>query len=199
MKSTRLISLLLAVAAQTVMADEVRLFRADEMPDPREVAAILDGDASRARPIKLRGIRIAPDQTASVESWAKPADGDGGPTGFALAVQFAYNSTRILPGATQQLDAIAEGIKLAGVGAGAKVVIEGHTDAFGRAEYNEQLSHRRAEAVKAYLVLHHGIAPNRLRTVGMGMNRPYNVADPFAAENRRVEFRAAPGGSREPS
>lgn len=192
MKSSYLISFLLAVAAQTAVADEVRLFRADEMPDPREVAAILKGSADQAPPVKLRGIRLAPDETAPVDP-ASAAAGDGGPKGFALAVQFAFNSARILPSATPQLDAIAEGIKLAGASAGAELVIEGHTDAIGSAQYNEKLSARRAEAVKTYLMQHHGIAPNSLHTVGMGMSRPYNAADPFAAENRRVEFRTVRG------
>lgn len=187
MKSTRLIALclLLAVASQTVRAGDVRLYRAEETPDPREVAAILDRDASVARRIKWRGIRLAPLQVASAQ-----AGDDTIPSGLALPVQFAFDSARILPQATRQLDAVAEGIKLAG--AATEVVIEGHTDAIGSPHYNERLSLRRAEAVKKYLVLHHGIAPNKLRTVGLGMKRPLNDANPFAGENRRVEFRAAP-------
>lgn len=189
--TTRLIaiSLFLSVASQTVQAGgDVRLYRADETPDPRDVASILERDTRLARPIKFRSIRLLPTQVAS----AAPDGNDGNnssPSGLALPVQFAFDSAKILPQATRQLDAVAEGIKLAQPGT--KVVIEGHTDAIGSAQYNRGLSQRRAEAVKEYLVQYHGIAPTQLRTVGLGMNRPFNEANPLAGENRRVEFRAA--------
>jgi len=69
------------------------------------------------------------------------------------------------------------------------VVIEGHTDAVGTAQYNEQLSQRRAHAVKRYLVTAHHIDPARLRAVGMGENAPLPGSAPLAPENRRVQFR----------
>lgn len=192
MKTARLISLslLLAVASQTVQAGDVRLYRADETPDPREVAAILERDPGVARPLKFRSIRLLPEQVASAAPGANGGD-DATPGGLALPVQFAFDSAKILPQATRQLDAVAEGIKLAG--AGTRVVIEGHTDAIGSPQYNQGLSRRRAEAVKEYLVQQHGIAATQLRTVGLGMNRPFIEANPFAGENRRVEFRPATG------
>ena|SRR2546426_6231926 len=118
---------------------------------------------------------------------AKPA-ADDRPSSLALPVQFAFDSARILPNAYRQLDAVAAGIKL--VGPTAKIVIEGHTDAVGSAEYNLRLSSQRADAVRCYLITHHGIDPARLRVVGMGKFAPLNKASPTAPENRRVEFRA---------
>jgi outer membrane protein OmpA-like peptidoglycan-associated protein len=68
------------------------------------------------------------------------------------------------------------------------VVIEGHTDATGSDDYNLSLSQRRAASVKQYLISVHGIDAARLEAVGLGKTRPLYAADPFAPENRRVQF-----------
>lgn len=68
----------------------------------------------------------------------------------------------------------------------------GHTDGKGSAGYNKALSDRRANAVRRYLV-DHGVAAARLRAVGKGKSALLNKADPFAAENRRVEILATGG------
>lgn len=188
MRLPRLMSLclVLSLGSPILHADEVRLYRADETPDPREVAAILERDVEPVRPIKWRSIRLLPEQELAAA--APPPQADAVPDALALPVQFAFDSARILPEAMRQLDAVAEGIKLAG--AGTPVLIEGHTDATGPAHYNEKLSLRRADAVKQYLVMRHGIAATALRTVGYGPMRPIDPANPYAGENRRVEFRA---------
>jgi len=51
------------------------------------------------------------------------------------------------------------------------VVIEGHTDRMGSHRYNQKLSERRAEGVKAYLVSK-GVDPDRIETLGMGKTVP---------------------------
>jgi outer membrane protein OmpA-like peptidoglycan-associated protein len=69
------------------------------------------------------------------------------------------------------------------------VVITGHTDNVGSQKYNQVLSLKRAQAVKNWLV-EQGIASNRMRTVGRGLNEPVasNETDSGRAENRRIEF-----------
>jgi outer membrane protein OmpA-like peptidoglycan-associated protein len=69
-------------------------------------------------------------------------------------------------------------------------VIGGHTDDVGPPAYNQQLSVRRAEAVRAYLVSKHGISPQRLQVVGYGMTQPLVEGMDEAArmQNRRVDF-----------
>lgn len=68
--------------------------------------------------------------------------------------------------------------------------IEGHTDATGEASYNEDLSARRAKAVVAWLIAH-GVAPERLDSVGLGSKEPLDTNDTEEgrAKNRRVVFR----------
>lgn len=70
------------------------------------------------------------------------------------------------------------------------VFIVGHTDNQGAYEYNLDLSRRRAEAVAAELVRAYRIAPQRLRTAGVGFLAPVgtNAADAGRALNRRVEL-----------
>lgn len=67
------------------------------------------------------------------------------------------------------------------------VQIEGHTDNVGSEDFNQGLSQRRAESVKAYLV-RQGIAGSRLTAVGMGENRPVASNDNQSGrqQNRRV-------------
>ena len=148
---------------------------------PSDVAA----ETTTARPtLALASTSASAPATPAA---AKPATDDT-PSSLALPVQFAFDSARILPDAYRQLDAVAAGIKL--VGPTAKIVIEGHTDAVGSAQYNLRLSSQRAEAVRTYLITRHGIDPARLRVVGMGKFAPLNKVSPNAPENRRVEFRA---------
>lgn len=71
-----------------------------------------------------------------------------------------------------------------------KIVIEGHTDNFGTAAYNQKLSERRANSVKEYFVKK-GIEPARLSTAGYGFTRPVagNETPEGRALNRRVELK----------
>ena len=65
-------------------------------------------------------------------------------------------------------------------------LIEGHTDRSGSRVYNDELSKRRADAVKDYLVKNMGVSADRLQTVGKGFSELAIQSQPYAAENRRV-------------
>ena len=169
----------------------VRLYGAGEIPEASEVAHILSGGAAQMRRPKMRGISLdsayqTPDKAKAKELVAEVLEPKS--TVVGLPVKFAFNSAEILPENESQLDAVAEGIKMTN---GLSVVVEGHTDAFGSERYNERLSRLRAAAVKDYLVHKHGISASRLVVKGVGERAPLNDADPFAAENRRVQFLAA--------
>jgi len=76
-----------------------------------------------------------------------------------------------------------------------KTIIEvaGHTDSTGTAEYNRQLSQRRASSVANYLVSR-GVGQARIMTAGGGEDHPIasNATDQGRAANRRVEITLAP-------
>jgi outer membrane protein OmpA-like peptidoglycan-associated protein len=185
LKKFTIASLLLAVTFAT-NAQNVKLYKPGEALDPEEIAEILRS------PMKMRGIKMqgdaGPGQTVLGED-AQPMiiEEKKSPSALALPVQFAFDSATILPDALPQLDAVAEGIKL--LDQSAKVAIEGHTDRYGKENYNRTLSLRRAEAVKVYLMQKHGIEPAKFSTAGKGFNEPYNQQNPYAGENRRVQFR----------
>ena len=201
LKTLRPTMLLLALlaAAGTALAGDVMLYRQGERPSPEDVARMLLGEPvdEPAVPIRTRGIRLLPDAPESaalppkkeIERIARdPAPTHHAASSFALQVQFPFDSAEIQPDMFEALDAVAEGIRLAGRQIG--IVIEGHTDASGAADYNLILSRRRAESVKNYLVLRHGLPASSFRVVGRGKYDPLVRDNPFAPENRRVQFRA---------
>ena len=105
---------------------------------------------------------------------------------FAADAFFDFNKAVLKPEAKAKLDDLTGKLK----GISLEVIIAvGHTDAIGGEAYNQKLSVRRAESVKAYLVSK-GIEPNRVYTEGKGKKQP--VADNKTAEgrakNRRVEI-----------
>lgn len=97
------------------------------------------------------------------------------------AITFTPGSSGVLGEAGDLLQATPE-IEL--------VLIEGHTDATGAADYNQQLSEARASAVRAALV-EHGVAPERLVAYGFGETRPAasNQGSAGRQRNRRVVLR----------
>jgi outer membrane protein OmpA-like peptidoglycan-associated protein len=101
-------------------------------------------------------------------------------------INFDTDSDVIKDESKPTLDRIAALLK---ANAGWKMTIEGHTDASGGAEHNQQLSKRRAEAVKTYLV-QGGIAAARLTAVGLGASKPVVSNDTAVgrSQNRRVEL-----------
>lgn len=102
-------------------------------------------------------------------------------------VQFETNSDKIMGDKSFEiLDIVSMVLK---GNTAVRVSIEGHTDNRGNADNNRELSKRRAEAVKKYLV-DKGIAADRLETVGWGPDRPIadNKKTAGRKANRRVEF-----------
>jgi len=105
---------------------------------------------------------------------------------FAASALFDFDKAVLKPEGKKQLDDMAAKLKEINLEV---VVAVGHTDSVGTDAYNQKLSIRRAEAVKAYLVTK-GIEANRVYTEGKGKKQP--VADNKTAEgrakNRRVEI-----------
>src|SRR5262245_25643743 len=101
-------------------------------------------------------------------------------------VFFDYDSYTLRDDARAALDADA---KLLRQNASVKIVIEGHCDERGTAEYNQALGERRAQAAKDYLV-QAGIEAARLQTISYGKERPFDPGHDEAAwsKNRRAHF-----------
>jgi outer membrane protein OmpA-like peptidoglycan-associated protein len=101
---------------------------------------------------------------------------------------FEYDKYDLLPEAVNALQKLAMLIER---NPRATFSIEGHTDSFGPADYNQKLSELRAESVKDWLVKQMHIAPERIQTRGFGSTKLIVSADHSQDEqapNRRVEI-----------
>ena len=104
-----------------------------------------------------------------------------------LNIPFEFNSSELQPQATAQLRQLRSALTLPALSKD-RFMVAGHTDAKGSAQYNQQLSKRRAEAVRRYLV-DNGVEPERLQAVGYGADHLAQPDHPEDAANRRVEIR----------
>jgi len=101
------------------------------------------------------------------------------------SVLFASGETELLPSARNRLSEVAEALKQSNN----LLTIEGHTDALGPDLYNEELSLRRADRVRDFLISR-GVSPDRVSVRGLGEYRPVasNATAEGRANNRRVEI-----------
>src|SRR5438270_11713018 len=105
---------------------------------------------------------------------------------FAADVLFDFDKATLKPEGKSKLDELAGKVKDINL----EVVIAiGHTDSIGADAYNQNLSVKRAESVKAYLVSK-GVEPNRVYTEGKGEKQPVasNKTKDGRQKNRRVEI-----------
>ncbi len=105
---------------------------------------------------------------------------------YAADAFFDFDKSVLKPEGKAKLDDLVSKVK----GINLEVIIAvGHTDSVGSDAYNQKLSVRRSEAVKAYLVSK-GIEKNRVYTEGKGEKQPVadNKTDEGRAKNRRVEI-----------
>lgn len=153
---------------------------ADVTPD-NLVDALAPPDAA---PL-TRGLRIERD---------RPAGGSAAKrTAVSLLITFLTNSSTLTTPSRQQLDTLAAALKDDRL-LTRKFTIEGHADPRGNERANLVLSQQRAESVRQYLINSHGVAAERLFSVGKGSSELMNSDDVTAPENRRVTIVTRPDG-----
>ncbi|MFZ4760885.1 MAG: outer membrane protein OmpA, partial [Burkholderiaceae bacterium] len=105
---------------------------------------------------------------------------------FAADTFFDFDKAVLKPEGKAKLDDLTSKIKNITLEV---IIAVGHTDGVGSDAYNQKLSLRRAEAVKAYMVSK-GIEANRVYTEGKGEKQPVadNKSTEGRAKNRRVEI-----------
>ncbi|WP_207787730.1 OmpA family protein [Candidatus Thiosymbion oneisti] len=162
---------------------------------PSRAASKSSRTASRSSRVSARSSRVSAKGSKSkrvrkiVREPLPTSEGNpnAGPASFRL--QFQINSAQLDPKTIPFLDTIGELLHREEL-KGYSFVVEGHTDASGSEIYNRDLSQRRAEAVRNYLVEKHGIDGERLTIRGWGESRLMNGTNPYDAVNRRVTFSA---------
>jgi outer membrane protein OmpA-like peptidoglycan-associated protein len=108
---------------------------------------------------------------------------------ISIQLQFEFDSARLTESALASLSAVGSALQAPEL-RNDKFLVSGHTDAAGRYDYNKQLSMRRADAVRTYLMVRHGIEAERIVAVGKASDELIDPADPRSAANRRVQFEA---------
>jgi outer membrane protein OmpA-like peptidoglycan-associated protein len=174
----------LPAAAQDVTADEILktllpppVTRGLSSPEP----AISDADRAFIEGLRHRTRSLSLDEGDHVAELAKDRKK------IDLTINFDFNSAAITAKAESQLNNLGDALRNPRM-ENEVIVLGGHTDAKGSDEYNQKLSERRAEAVKKYLVEKLHVSAENLSTVGYGKKHLLNTANPFAAENRRVQI-----------
>jgi outer membrane protein OmpA-like peptidoglycan-associated protein len=138
-------------------------------------------DGRQDRPVYVGRIRLAAGGRDLYDKLA--TDGRVATRG----IFFDTNSDVIQPESTPTLREIGE---MLNAHADMALIIEGHTDSEGDADYNLELSERRAAAVVRYLVDAYGISADRLAAEGLGESAPVgdNATPEGRQQNRRVEL-----------
>ena len=189
MKAPLAIATLLLLVAVNASADEsLKLYDRNNVPDPEDVAKMLQTQQNtlkRNNFAKTRGISLDPQGTTGVENELAKRNKDAGT--FAVQINFPLNSAQVNEDFIPHIAAIAKGIQISG--ADIKISIEGHTDASGTEAYNEQLSLRRAQAVRALLIEKFAVRADQIAALGYGPRQLADASDPFSGKNRRVQFR----------
>jgi OOP family OmpA-OmpF porin len=143
---------------------------------PATAAADCDGALKAAAPVAAPAAPVAPAAPAAVASKVT----------YSADAFFDFDKSNLKPEGKAKLDDLAGKVKDINLEV---IIAVGHTDSVGKDAYNQKLSVRRAEAVKAYLVSK-GIEKNRVYTEGKGEKQPVadNKTAAGRAKNRRVEI-----------
>ncbi|MCZ7601373.1 MAG: OmpA family protein [Melioribacteraceae bacterium] len=191
-----------------IMQKEVRFKKPlDSMPNVSVTVAFLDADKNQNIRYDVKAISVSRDGfLIRIKTWGDTKIFGIGGYWFAEAekleikkeeiqvgqtielknVFFAFNKSDLLPESYPELNKVAEFLK---DNPTVEIELAGHTDDIGSDSYNMELSDKRANSAKAYIVAQ-GISESRLRAKGYGETRPVapNDQDWGREKNRRVEF-----------
>ena len=178
----------LAQAGDNVSSDQIR----DALTKPR-ISRSLAASAPAADPAAIAAegkfvasLRNRPTRSLSLGEREQIATIARDKPAIDLEITFDYNSADISQKAMPQVAALGKALSDPGL-KGSTFVVAGHTDATGGEEYNQDLSERRADSIKRYLVDKYGVAADDLVTVGYGKSKPKDTANPMDPTNRRVQ------------
>jgi outer membrane protein OmpA-like peptidoglycan-associated protein len=143
--------------------------------------ALFPPETASAPSVQTRGIG-SPQVRPSMPSMPIPRPA------VTLNVLFGSNSDIIPPTSYAEIDKLGTLLSWPQYN-DYRVQLEGHTDSQGSARKNQALSEKRVQNIKAYLIQHFHLAPERIQAVGYGSSRPLasNDTPDGRSQNRRVE------------
>jgi outer membrane protein OmpA-like peptidoglycan-associated protein len=178
-----------AVAAEDVTEDEiVRALAPAKKPLTRGLSAGPQADPviSAEQGRFVQKIRGRTTRSLSVSEREEIATMVKDKPKIDLEINFDYNSADISAKSMPSVQALGRALTNPDL-KGSTFVVAGHTDAAGGEPYNQDLSERRADSIKKYLVDKYGIAGTDLVTVGYGKSKLKDPSQPLAEVNRRVQ------------
>jgi outer membrane protein OmpA-like peptidoglycan-associated protein len=147
--------------------------QADQAPNPAETK-LLDSVRGRA----TRSLSNTEREEIAAAAKDKP--------NIDLTITFDYNSADISAKSLPEVQKLGRALTNDDL-KGSTFLLAGHTDAAGSDNYNQDLSERRADSIKRYLMDNFHIASTDLVTVGYGKSKLKDPAQPLAEVNRRVQ------------
>jgi outer membrane protein OmpA-like peptidoglycan-associated protein len=135
----------------------------------------------------INSLRRKTTRAITIEERVKVAEIAKAKPSIDLEINFEYNSAVISGAAMPTAVTLGRAITN-GEFKGAVFMIAGHTDAKGSDGYNQDLSERRAAAVRQFLIQRFQLPSESLIAVGFGQQKLKVPSDPFAADNRRVQI-----------
>jgi len=140
----------------------------------QQVIDILSPKEAGARP-KTRGLSLHSQNTDEIRK----------PRALSLEIYFEFDSYELVNSAKDQLRPVGEALKSEQLES-VSFTLEGHTDNVGEAHYNQNLSEKRAKAVKAFLESEFDVPSDKVQAVGAGESRLFDQENPESGVNRRV-------------
>jgi outer membrane protein OmpA-like peptidoglycan-associated protein len=132
-------------------------------------------------------LRNRPTRSLSMDEREKIATVAESRPRIDMEIKFDFNSADIAKSALRDMDELGRALTNPDL-RGSTFALGGYTDAVGGEEYNLDLSSRRADAVKQYLVQKYNLSADHLITAGYGKTHLKNANDPRSQENRRVQI-----------
>jgi OOP family OmpA-OmpF porin len=157
-----------AVNAKTADVEQKAQTAGDNAAAAQQVA-----DAANAR------VGVLTDTVANLDNYHAVAE---------TSVKFGFNRDVLTPKAKEALDQLAGSLATT---KGYILALEGGTDSVGSADYNYDLSQRRANSVIQYLASKYNVPAHKIYVIGLGKDKPVedNKTKAGRADNRRVDVR----------
>jgi outer membrane protein OmpA-like peptidoglycan-associated protein len=178
-----------AVAGENVTEDQIlRALAPSKQPLTRGLSSAPQADpaAVAAEGRFVQTIRGRTTRSLSVNEREEIATIAKDKPNIDLEITFDYNSADISSKSLSSVQALGKALTNPDL-KGSTFIVAGHTDAAGGEAYNQDLSERRADSIKRYLVEKYSIAGADLVTVGYGKSKLKDPANPMAEANRRVQ------------
>jgi outer membrane protein OmpA-like peptidoglycan-associated protein len=177
----------LAIAGDTVSADQiVNALQPKPLTRGLSLAPPVDPAAKARETGFIDSLRNRKTRSLSLGERQEIADYTANKPKIDLVIQFDYNSAEIARTSTQAVQELGKALSNPSL-KGSTFIVAGHTDGIGGDAFNQDLSERRADTIKRYLVQNYGIAGSDLVTVGYGKSRLKDAQDPTDPINRRVQ------------